>query len=310
MLQVKSHKGQITLLLFAFCFLVVTCVLVGCENLPNPFAKKAKEKTESPLVITGTLIAMVNNMPITLEDLNEEIINYNALVSEERPELRIVTPSQRLDYLKNEIVRRSLLYQEAQDRGLDRNPDVQRALERTKQNLMVMELVKEEANKVTVGSTEIENYYNQYKDELKEPEQRHIREIVVLTEAEAKDVLIQLLQGTDFSTLAHLHSKTASARKGGDLGFISPGKRFEQFDKIAFSETLEPGQLSSIFKGVDGYYVLKLEAKRGGKQRTLSEMWDDIKRGLTFLKQQQQLENVVGELSRKARIEIYEDKVK
>lgn len=285
--------------------------LWGCEkfNLFNP--KKVEPKKETPaMAVKGTIIAKVNNFPITLEDLNQEIEAYNAIVPADRPEAKITTREQKLNYLKNEMVRRALLYQEALNRGLDRNEDVLRALEKTKMDILVVELVREEAGKIDVTSKEIEDYYNTYKEQLKEPEERRIREIVVPTEQEAKDILIQLLQGANFATLAKERSKSPSAKDGGDLGFIPPGKKFVQFDTVAFSDTLDVDSVSQYFKGPEGYYILKLEAKRGGTQKSLSEMWDDIKRGLTFLKQQQRVEELISKLSRDAKLEIYEGEIK
>jgi peptidyl-prolyl cis-trans isomerase C len=286
--------------------------IMGCEKFIPSQTKKStpKKETKLQLPVEGTVIAKVNNLVITLEDLNQEIERYNTLVSETRPELKIDTRDKKIDYLKNELIRKLLLYQEALDRGLDSHRDVLRALEKTKQDLLVMQLIKEETEKIEVSSQEIENYYNLYKEQLKEPEERNIREIVVPTEAEARDILIQLLQGQDFATLARQYSRSPSAKEGGDLGFITKGKKFAQFDEVAFSDALDVGKVSNIFKGPDGYYIIKLEAKRGGKQRSLSEMWDDIKRVLTFLKQQQKIEELVSNLSRNARIEIYEAEIK
>jgi hypothetical protein len=53
-----------------------------------------------------------------------------------------------------------------------------------------------------------------------------------------------------------------------------------------------------------------LEAKRGGKQKPLSEMWDDINRGLVFLKQQKVIEDLIGKLSRDAKIEVTDGEIK
>jgi foldase protein PrsA len=283
---------------------------VGCENLFSIKAKIKKKKVQTAGAVKGTLIARVNNLAITLEDLNQEIDSYNAMVPKDKPELKITTTQQKINYLKNEMIRRILLYQMALDKGLDRKDNVRRALEKSKMDLLVVELVKEEAAKVDVTAAEIEDYYNRFKEELKEPEERKIREIVVLTEAEAKEILIQLLQGADFAQLARERSRAESAKKGGDLGFIKRGEKSPQFEEVAFSDALEIGGISNIFKGTDGYYILKVEAKRGGKRRSLSEMWDDIKRGLTFLKQQQRIEDLISKLSSQAKIEIYESKVK
>lgn len=252
----------------------------------------------------------MNNLSITLEDLNEEIDAYNAVVPQDKPELKITTREQKINYLKNEMIRRTLLYQDASDKGLDRSDEVTRTLEKIKQNLLVSALVRQEAEKVDVSSKDIEDYYNTYKDQLKAPEERNIREIVVATEPEAKDIMIQLLQGGDFATLAKDRSKSESAKNGGDLGFVERGKKSEQFDNVAFSDALEVGRTSSIFKGPDGYCILKLEAKRGGQQKPLSEMWEDIKRGLQFLKQQQKIDDLVTKLSTGAKLEVYEGEIK
>lgn len=298
------------LIIFVAIFFIFF-TLWGCEKLPLPgFRKTTSEKTQEPIPVRGTLIAKVNNIPITLEELDQEVAAFNSLVPADRPEAKINTREKKIDYLKNELVRRALLYQLALDKGLDKKEDVQRALEKTKRDLLVMQLIREEAEVVEVSSAEIEDYYNQFKDQLKEPEERRIREIVIPTEVEAKEILIELLRGADFATLAKERSKAASAKNGGDLGFIPRGQKFDQFDRIAFSDSLELGKFSNIFKGPDGYYLLKLEGKRGGKLRSLSEMWDDIKRGLLFLKQQQRIEDLIARLSQQAKIEIYEGEVK
>lgn len=287
--------------------------LGGCEKLnflSPPKKEQPKQAAPAAIAVKGTLVARVNNIPIILEELNEEIDAYNAAVPQDKPEMKITTRDQKINYLKNEMVRRTLIYQEALDRGLEKSEDVVKALEKIKQNLLVSQLVRQEAEKVDVASKEVEDYYNTYKEQLKSPEERNIREIAVSTEPEAKDIMIQLLQGADFATLAKDRSKSGSAKDGGDLGFIKKGNKFSQFDSIAFSDSLEAGKVSSIFKGPDGYYILKLEGKRGGQEKPLADMWDDIKKGLTFLKQQKKIEDLVGKLSTSAKLEIYEGEIK
>ncbi|TRZ95601.1 hypothetical protein D4R78_02975 [bacterium] len=288
--------------------------LAGCDKIDIFKTKTTKRSSEEGAVVSlsvkGPIVARVNNAPVTLEELNQEIEGFNSLVSVEKPEAKITTRDQKIDYLKKEMIRRVLLYQDALIKRLDKKEEVIQALERTKQDLLVMELVKQETDGIEVSSKEIEDYYNTYKDELKDPEQRQIREIVVANEQEAKSILIQLLQGADFSALAVERSKSPSAKDGGDLGLIKRGGKFVQFDEVAFSGTLEVGKTSNVFKGPDGYYILKLEAKSGGKQKSLSDLWDDIKRGLLFLKQQKKLDDLIGKLSREAKIEVFEGEIK
>ena len=287
--------------------------MLGCDKL-NPTAKK-KEATQTDtssvtVEAKGPVVAKVNNISIGLDDLNNEITVYNANIPADRQDLKIVTREQKVNYLKNEMVRRALLYQDALDKGMGRNEDVIQALEKNKRDLMVLQDIKEMAKDISVTSKEVEDYYNTYKDQLKEPEERKISEIVVPSEQDARDILIQLLQGADFATLARSNSKASSAKNGGDLGFIKKGTKSTQFDEVAFSDSLDVGKISSIFKTPEGYTIIKLEDKRGGRQRPLSEMWDDIKRGLVFLKQQQAIEQLIGKLSRDSKIEVFEGEIK
>ncbi len=299
---------NIFILLFMLCFLATG--LTGCDLLKSSKPASAEKASSTAAAVKGTVIAKVNNLPITLEDLDIEIDSYNAMVPKDKPELRINSRDKKIEYLKNELIRRTLLYQVALDRGLDRNEDVTKALEKTKMDLLVVQLVRDETAKIDVTSKEIEDFYNKYKEQYKEPEERQIREIVVPTEADAKAILIELLQGADFATLAKDRSKADNARDGGDMGFVGKGKYFPLFDEVVFSDNLEVGKISSIFKGPEGYYIVKLEGKRGGKQKPLSELWEDIKRGLTFLKQQQKIDELIEKLSRQAKIEVYESQIK
>ena len=303
-----KNKGLVFVLVLSFLVF-----LYGCDKLP--FGQN-KPPVEPPKPIpqaytpTGTVIAKVNNYPITLEELTEEIERYNSMVPEDKADLKLTTTEQKADYLKDELIRRILFYQEALDRGLDRNPDIQQALEKTKQQLLVFQLVKDETDKINVTNQEIEDYYERAKESLKDPERRKVREIVVISQAQAKDLLIRLLQGEDFASLARQYSKASSADKGGDLGFIKPGEKFKAFDEVAFSDALEIDQFSTVFRGDDGYYIIKVEAKEGGKYKSLFETRDEIERGLTFIKQQKRLETLVGTLSSNAKIEVMEDKIK
>ena len=195
--------------------------LTGCDKI---FPKKTPQagtpvKTETPaLEVKGTIVAKVNNQPIILEDLEAEIESFNEEVPADRPSEKIDTKDKKITYLKNVVIRRMIMAQAASDKGLNRKPEVERALENFKQRLLAAELGRLEAEAVEVTSKEIEDYYNMAKEELKEPEERQLREIVVASEGDAKSIMIELLQGGDFTTLAQSRSITASAKKAETWG--------------------------------------------------------------------------------------------
>jgi peptidyl-prolyl cis-trans isomerase C len=292
--------------------IIFPCLLCGCDGLDFLNSKKAPVTKKAPVLpFKGTLIGKVGNVRLTLEDLNQDIVNYNRSVPDDQSEKKISTREQKIDYVKNEMVRRALLYQEALSRNLDQDENIVRTLEKTKIDLLALKLMRDETDNLEVTPKEIEDTYNTYKDQFKESEARNIREIVVNTEQEATDVLVQLLQGADFATLANERSKSSSSKNGGDLGFINKGSKFAQFDEVAFSETLEAGKTSNVFKGPDGYYILKLEAKKGGKQKVLSDVYENIKETLLYLKKQKKIEDLINQLSKANKmIEINEGEIR
>ncbi len=196
---------------------------------------------------------------------------------------------------------------------MDQRPKVQEMLRNVEINVLANQLMQDEIGNITVTSSEVEDFYNIYKDQYQQAEERKIREIALDSETEAKEVLIELLRGTDFATIAAQRSRAESAGKGGDLGFIKKGQRgadFAAFDEVAFSRSLNTGQISNIFKANNRYYIIKVEAIKGGQVRPLSEVWDEINKSVLFLKQQQKLQEITGGLSKKNKIVIYDDKIK
>ena len=106
---------------------------------------------------------------------------------------------------------------------------------------------------------------------------RHIllRTDEVTSDEDAKTRLAQLRQriigGDDFSALARSHSKdTATALKGGDLGWLSPNSVFEEFKHEM--DALEPGEISKPFKTQMGWHLLQVTERR------MHDSTDDVRR--------------------------------
>ncbi len=84
---------------------------------------------------------------------------------------------------------------------------------------------------------------------------------------EAQDLRQQILDGADFAKLAREHSDDQqSARRGGDLGFMSREDFVRAYAEAAYN--LEPGEVSEVVESEFGYHIIKLEAKRGEKIHT------------------------------------------
>jgi peptidyl-prolyl cis-trans isomerase C len=280
--------------------LLITCAffLPGCDKLPF-FSSKNQPKPG--LKIEGTVLAKINSDVITLEDFNFRVDNINQVSETDK----IDTLDKKKNFLQA-LIQQDLFYQRAISLGLDKDSQVNKAVEEFRKSLLVQKLIGNEIGGVNVEAKEIENYYNVAKDNYRVADEVKVSEIVVVNEDSAKQVLIELLKGGDFASLAQQYSKAPSARNGGSLGWIKKGARkLDRFDEVAFS--LKKGEISNIFSTPEGFFIVKLEDKKGGGARQLSEVWDQIKSELLNYKQGQRLTELERDLRTKANIEIHEE---
>jgi peptidyl-prolyl cis-trans isomerase C len=83
----------------------------------------------------------------------------------------------------------------------------------------------------------------------------HCAHILVKTEEEAKQVLMELRKNRKFSEIAKEKSLCPSGKDGGDLGKFSRGRMVREFEKAAFS--LEKGGISEPVKTEFGWHIIK-----------------------------------------------------
>jgi len=244
------------------------------------------------------VLAQVGDWTLTAEDFKQRLNNVKAAV----PDFDTQNPeSKRL--VLDEIVRQELLAIDAKERGLANKKEIEDAVEEFRSALLVREVASKLIENISATEKEAEDYYNQNKEVFVEAAQWRIREIVVPAQQEAKDILIELLKGADFGETAKARSKAKSAPQGGDLG---PLKELPPALAKAVA-TLDVGDLSSVFKSPEGYSIVKLEEKRGGKPLSFSEVKADIISGLTQLKQQQAILAHIDQLRQKTPVKVNEN---
>ena len=126
-------------------------------------------------------------------------------------------------------------------------------------------------------------------------EEVRARHILVSTEKDARKVLEDLRNGTDFATIARVISKDPDAAKGGDLGFFRREQVWPGFADVAFS--LQPGQVApNPIKNEFGWHVIKVEEKRLVAPPSLADVHDQIRQDLMAAAVQQLIADARGQL--------------
>ncbi len=159
------------------------------------------------------------------------------------------------------------------------------------------------AKKLTVKPEEVSAFFEANKEKLSSKEAVHLRHILISDEKQAKDVLVALRVGADFSKLAQeISLDTGSRDRGGDLGFVARGMVIPDIDKVAFS--MKSGQVSDLIKTQLGYSIIKVEEKREAKPAVFKDIEKDLTQAVLAQKITQTWPVYVKELRDSAKIDL------
>jgi peptidyl-prolyl cis-trans isomerase D len=148
-------------------------------------------------------------------------------------------------------------------------------------------------DKVVISAEEISDEYKADLERYKLPKQIHARHILFKfsedssakaeeVRKKAEQVLKEAKEGKDFAKLAQTYSEdTASAKKGGDLGFFARGVMVKPFEEAAFA--LSPGQISDLVRTPFGFHIIKVEEVKEERTQSLEEVKGEIEKELKHI---------------------------
>ena len=259
-----------------------------------PVATQPEEKSAP-----ANVLAKVGSWTITVDEFKERL---NAL-KEAVPDFDTTSMDAKKLVLET-LVRQQLLVSEAEKVGLANQKDIQAAVEEFRRTLIVQEIVKNLVRDIKVSDEDAQTFYENQKTVLVEPTQWHVRSIAIDSEAKANELATQLSQGADFAEIAKQNSIEDNAAQGGDLGFIAEAPFPEMQNALT---PLSAGATSGVFKGPKGFYIVKVEEKKGGNPIPFEDIKKDIIDNQLMLKQQQAILDHIEKLKGETKVEIRED---
>ena len=163
--------------------------------------------------------------------------------------------------VKNLLIQQTVLLQEANKAKIANKPDVKRAIENSRDQILIQGLAQDWAQKNPVSEADLKKAYDQDKAAYGDTEYQ-VRHILVKTEDQAKNLISRLNKGADFGKLAQEFSEdTGNKGQGGLLGWVVPRSFVPAFG--ASFTALKPGEIAqSPIRTQFGFHVVKLEAKR------------------------------------------------
>ncbi|HKJ71704.1 MAG TPA: peptidylprolyl isomerase, partial [Gammaproteobacteria bacterium] len=123
----------------------------------------------------------------------------------------------------------------------------------------------------------------------------------------AAELKRRIRNGADFAKLARQFSEGPSAKKGGDLGWVSRGQMVPAFDELIFS--LEPGQVGGPVRTQFGVHIAEVTDKRT-KAIDPADERKQARQALRTRKTRERMDQWQRELRAQAYVQIRLDKKK
>jgi peptidyl-prolyl cis-trans isomerase C len=204
--------------------------------------------------------------------------------------------------LKDDLINRELLSQEAERQGLDKSAEVAVQLDLARQQILAKAALDEYMRKNPVKDDSLKGEYERIKGGLGDKEYK-VSHILVEKEDEAKAIIAQLKKGADFQKIAKEKSKDSGSRDaGGKLDWANknmfPGTFGDAVVKLQKGQTSQEPVKNQVGNQT-AFHVIKLDDIRPLKPPSFDDVKENMRRGAT----QQTVVKMVSELRKNAKID-------
>jgi len=235
-------------------------------------------------------VAKVNG--VTIPQSRADLL-MKELAAQGRPD----TPEIR-NSIKQELINREIVVQEAVKKGLNKRAEVATQIELARQQVLISAYLQDYLKAHPVNDDEVKKEYERVKASAGAREYK-VRHILVETEDEAKQIIAQLGKGASFEKLAGEKSKDQGSKgRGGDLDWATPARYVPAFGQAITK--LKKGQLTDApVQTQFGWHVIRVDDERASKFPAFEEVKPQIEQQL----REQTVNKAFTDLRAKAKVE-------
>ncbi|GAB4180696.1 MAG: peptidylprolyl isomerase [Rhodocyclaceae bacterium] len=199
--------------------------------------------------------------------------------------------------VREELIRREVISQEAKKKGLDKKPEVAAQMEMARQVALIQAYIQDYIRAHPISNEALKKEYDHVVARLGNKEYK-ARHILVEKEDEARAIIAKLKAGGKFEELAKQSKDPGSKEHGGELGWSSPANYVKPFSDAMVK--LAKGQYTTEpVKSDFGYHVIQLDDLRERKLPSFEEAKTELAQNA----QRQLIERHLNELRTKAKVE-------
>ena len=299
--------------------------------------------------VVEEIIARVNNQIITRTEYQRSKEQLKQEAQQEGANADNVIASREKDVLRD-LIDQQLLLEKGKDLGITADTELVKRLDemRKQMNLESMDdlekaaqsqgvsfedfkqnlrnqiitqqvIGKEVGSKLNITKDEEQQFYNAHKQDLEQPEQIRLSEILVTTDkkpgapddetqrvaaaqAKASELLDQIHKGASFEDVAKKNSDGPTASQGGDLGYFKRGTLAKELEDTTFA--MKPGDVSEAIRTKQGFVLLKVSEHQQAGIPQLADVEPRVQDALYMQKLQPALREYLQKLREDAFIDI------
>lgn len=242
------------------------------------------------------VLAEVNGKKITGVD-------YNLFIDSLNPQLKQYFGGEELNKdVVNELVYQALLYEDAMEKGMDKEDEFIQVVEKTKESMLKTYALGKLLATAEVKDEDIKKFYEENKDAFKQAESADASHILVEEEDKAREIYEKIKNGGDFEELAKEYSTCPSKEKGGNLGTFTKGQMVKEFEDAVFEN--EVGTITEPVKTQFGYHIIKINQKNDASELSFDEVKDRIVEQVRRQKEQEIYNKKITELKDKYEVKM------
>ena len=186
-----------------------------------------------------------NDVVVATIDGKNVYLSQIKSVADQIPQLTDLPFDMIYPQLLQKYLTKEVIYKSAQESDVQKEPTVQLALKEAHDTIISKAYLEKKINELATPE-KLKELYDAETKTMERPDEVHARHILVQTEKEANDILVQLEAGADFKMLANTKSLDAENGNGGDLGYFQKNMMIPEFGEAVFA--LKKGQLSKPIK--------------------------------------------------------------
>ena len=322
-------------------------------TVPPATTPTAPASPATDATVVEEIIVRINNSIISLSDLKRSQEQLATEMAKQDPNAAAENQPKQQDLLRD-LIDSKLLAQKAEELGISADTDVIKRLDdlrkqmhaesmedlekaaqaqgvsfeefkqNMKESILTQKVIQQEVGAhLSVTQQEIQEYYNQHKAEMQQPEQVRLSEILVSTQApaakagavepsadelvaqakaKADAVYAQLQKGAKFPEVAKANSAGPTAAQGGDLEYFKRGTLSKQLEDQVFA--MKAGQYTEPIRTNQGWVILKVTEHTSEGIPPLKEVEPQIQERLYMSRMQPALRGYLTKLRENAYIDV------